>query len=210
MRSRGSRARAAVAFTSVSVLSATLIQVDASRRRRPAELQPFAGRLRPRSLQPTPALLPRKPRGCSGDSVPHQRRASKGRTAGTLAFRSPGEGGGQAHGSQRGSEVVDGWGRQAHQSGDPFNTHHSHQRRGLLPLLYVAEVCGDRLRGAGSGANTPRRAVTEWMGSNTHRPIILNPAFRDFGVGVRPGSANPTHTARPNATYVATFGFCQR
>ncbi|MDP9841012.1 CAP domain-containing protein [Streptosporangium lutulentum] len=64
--------------------------------------------------------------------------------------------------------------------------------------------------GAGSGANTPRRAVTEWMGSNTHRPIILNPAFRDFGVGVRPGSANPTHTARPNATYVATFGFCQR
>ena len=51
----------------------------------------------------------------------------------------------------------------------------------------------------GSGSySTPRRAVTWWMNSTGHRANILNPVFREIGIGISPrtpgGVAGGTYT----------------
>jgi uncharacterized protein YkwD len=51
---------------------------------------------------------------------------------------------------------------------------------------------------------TPKAIVRSWMHSWGHRANILNPRFREIGIGVVSGAPEPgTHQA---ATYAASFG----
>ena len=57
----------------------------------------------------------------------------------------------------------------------------------------------------GSGTDaTPAAIVAAWMASAPHRRNILDPGFRDVGIGVRRGA--PARGVRGGATYVADFG----
>ena len=51
---------------------------------------------------------------------------------------------------------------------------------------------------------TARGTVAAWMASEGHRENILEPAFRQIGVGVVLGT--PTGSERPSATYTTEFG----
>jgi uncharacterized protein YkwD len=50
----------------------------------------------------------------------------------------------------------------------------------------------------------PARIVTAWMHSPPHREVILNPTYRDVGIGVVTGVPEPL--PRGGATYTADFG----
>jgi uncharacterized protein YkwD len=52
---------------------------------------------------------------------------------------------------------------------------------------------------------TPRLTVSAWMHSPGHRRNILDPAFREIGIGVAQGAPVPTGSA-PGATYATDFG----
>ncbi|HEX2313149.1 MAG TPA: CAP domain-containing protein [Thermomonospora sp.] len=55
---------------------------------------------------------------------------------------------------------------------------------------------------------TPRAAVTWWMGSDGHRRTLLDPAYRETGVGVVLGTAEPQPQADGGGVFVQTFGGC--
>jgi uncharacterized protein YkwD len=52
--------------------------------------------------------------------------------------------------------------------------------------------------------STPRRAVTNWMRSPSHRRVLLDPRYRDIGVGGAGGA--PARAGARGATYAAAFG----
>jgi len=51
---------------------------------------------------------------------------------------------------------------------------------------------------------TPKRTVDKWMSTSVHSAQILNPHFRDIGIGATPGTPKPG--GGPGATYTAVFG----
>ena len=55
--------------------------------------------------------------------------------------------------------------------------------------------------------NTPRQMVRRWLHSNFNRRNMLNPDFRDVGVGVRWGTPNPNLDDSKFATYTLVFGW---
>jgi uncharacterized protein YkwD len=65
-------------------------------------------------------------------------------------------------------------------------------------------VIGETL-GWGEGAlATPRAIVDAWMASPEHRPVLLNPVFRDIGIMVL--AKAPEAVSDGGVTYVADFG----
>lgn len=57
----------------------------------------------------------------------------------------------------------------------------------------------------GSGLDgTPRQVVAAWMASAPHRANLLEPAFRDVGIGVAVGV--PVRPGSDGATYTTDFG----
>ena len=82
---------------------------------------------------------------------------------------------------------------------------------------------GDRIRAAGYGHGqgwragealgwgtgpraTPSALVSEWLASPGHRHLLLDPGFRELGVGIAPGAPRPGNTGLPGATYAVDFG----
>jgi uncharacterized protein YkwD len=82
---------------------------------------------------------------------------------------------------------------------------------------------GDRLRAAGYGRGqgwhagealgwgtgpraTPAALVAAWLDSPAHRHLLLDPGFRELGVGVATGAPRPGNTGLPGATYAVDFG----
>jgi uncharacterized protein YkwD len=61
---------------------------------------------------------------------------------------------------------------------------------------------GENLAWGAGMASTPAQIVNAWMHSPPHRRNILDPSFREIGVGVALGSP----TGRAGATYVNEFG----
>ena len=59
--------------------------------------------------------------------------------------------------------------------------------------------------GTGSLA-TPAQTVRAWMHSPGHRANILNPRFRDIGIGIAVGAPALVHAAASAATYTTDFG----
>jgi uncharacterized protein YkwD len=65
-------------------------------------------------------------------------------------------------------------------------------------------VVGETL-GWGEGTlATPRAIVVAWLASPEHRPVVMNPVFRDVGIMVLP--AAPDASSVNGITYVADFG----
>ncbi len=65
---------------------------------------------------------------------------------------------------------------------------------------------GENLGVGGTGSSTPTEMVGMWMGDPPHRANILDPTFRDIGVGAVDGMP-ATVGAGPGATYTADFAF---
>ena len=82
---------------------------------------------------------------------------------------------------------------------------------------------GDRIRAAGYGHGqawragealgwgtgpraTPSALVSEWLASPGHRHLLLDPGFRELGVGIAPGAPRPGNAGLPGATYAVDFG----
>lgn len=65
-------------------------------------------------------------------------------------------------------------------------------------------MVGENLAWGTNVRGTPRQIVQAWMHSAGHRQNILNPRFREIGIGVRKGS--PAGSGPPAATYTTTFG----
>jgi uncharacterized protein YkwD len=59
--------------------------------------------------------------------------------------------------------------------------------------------------GTGSRA-TPAALVDEWLASPPHRHIILDPSYRELGVGVAPGAPRATSSGLAGATYAVDVG----
>jgi uncharacterized protein YkwD len=81
---------------------------------------------------------------------------------------------------------------------------------------------GDRLRAAGYGKGeswragealgwgtgslaTPNSLVDEWLASPPHRRILLDPGYRELGVGIAPGAPADTTSGLSGATYTLDF-----
>jgi uncharacterized protein YkwD len=62
--------------------------------------------------------------------------------------------------------------------------------------------------GTGSRA-TPNTLVDEWLASPPHRRIMLEPGFRELGVGVAPGAPLDHLTSLPGATYALDLAVIQ-
>jgi uncharacterized protein YkwD len=59
----------------------------------------------------------------------------------------------------------------------------------------------------GTGSlSTPAQTVRAWMHSPGHRQNILNPRFRDIGIGIAIGAPALVHAAATAATYTTDFG----
>jgi uncharacterized protein YkwD len=56
------------------------------------------------------------------------------------------------------------------------------------------------------GASTPQAIVTMWMHSAGHRANILNPRYRDIGIGAALGAPVQVSGASTAATYTTDFG----
>ena len=64
---------------------------------------------------------------------------------------------------------------------------------------------GENIAAAGGSLATPAAVVTSWMNSLEHRANILNPSFKDTGIGVV--AALPAVVGSgPGATYTQDFG----
>jgi uncharacterized protein YkwD len=65
-------------------------------------------------------------------------------------------------------------------------------------------LAGENIAWAEARQATPREVMSGWMGSPEHRDNILEPRFRDVGLGVSLGS--PEGGATDAATYTTDFG----
>jgi uncharacterized protein YkwD len=65
-------------------------------------------------------------------------------------------------------------------------------------------VLGENLAWGGGGLATPRQIVRSWMHSPGHRANILQPRFREVGIGVV--RSLPVAGRSGGATYAAEFG----
>jgi uncharacterized protein YkwD len=77
------------------------------------------------------------------------------------------------------------------------------QRSGYLPRD-AGWVLGENLAWGTGGLATPGAIMQAWMNSPGHRENILNPGFREVGVGVVAG--NPAAADGMGATYATEFG----
>jgi len=68
-------------------------------------------------------------------------------------------------------------------------------------------VLGENLAWGTGALATPRSIMQAWMNSDGHRHNILNPRFREFGMGVATG--NPASRDGHGATYANEFGVLQ-
>ena len=62
---------------------------------------------------------------------------------------------------------------------------------------------GETIAWGAGGSATPRSRVTAWMRSLPHRRILLDPAFREAGVGIVAGAPDRSVAG---FTYTAEFG----
>jgi uncharacterized protein YkwD len=77
------------------------------------------------------------------------------------------------------------------------------ERSGYLPRD-AGWVLGENLAWGTGGLATPAAIMQAWMNSPGHRENILNPSFREIGVGVVAG--NPAAADGLGATYATEFG----
>lgn len=74
----------------------------------------------------------------------------------------------------------------------------------LAAVDYRFTVAGENLAWGTSGVASAGQIVGSWMQSEGHRANILEPDYRQIGIGVAAGT--PTGSGAPGATYVTEFG----
>ena len=62
---------------------------------------------------------------------------------------------------------------------------------------------GETIAWGAGGSATPASRVSAWIRSRPHRQILLNPAFREVGVGIVAGAPDRSGAG---FTYTAEFG----
>jgi uncharacterized protein YkwD len=65
---------------------------------------------------------------------------------------------------------------------------------------------GENLAWGSGTLATPRATVRAWMRSADHRANLLDPRFRDAGIGVAEGAPEALGPDEPGGTYVTDFG----
>ena len=65
---------------------------------------------------------------------------------------------------------------------------------------------GENLAWGSAQYSTPRATVQDWMASPAHRAIMLDPAYREVGIGVHDGAPVAETLLGETDTYVAVFG----
>ena len=84
----------------------------------------------------------------------------------------------------------------------------SDSRTASAALVTCARRAGGSLArtwpGAGGAGTSARRIVRAWMHSPPHREVMLNPSFREVGIGIVSGVPRPLPPG--GATYTADFG----
>jgi uncharacterized protein YkwD len=100
--------------------------------------------------------------------------------------------------------------RSAHVNPYTGSTQDTRIRASLYCLGHTIISLGENAYEGAGTSSTPRAAVSWWMQSKEgHREAILNPQFKDTGIAVVYGSANPERASyNPSATFVETFGTC--
>ena len=88
---------------------------------------------------------------------------------------------------------------------------------GMTPLSQVAASSyplrggffsiGQNLAWGTGAASSPARIVEAWMADPPHRRIMLDPHYRDAGVGTFPATPARVAGGRQGATYAMEFGF---
>ena len=71
------------------------------------------------------------------------------------------------------------------------------------PLAQAAWRSGENIAWGTRWRGSPKTIVSLWMGSPGHRANLLNPGFREIGVGIAFG--NPFEDIAGGATYTANF-----
>jgi uncharacterized protein YkwD len=74
-------------------------------------------------------------------------------------------------------------------------------RQGYPPILV-----GENLAWAETVKSTPAHIVTLWMQSPGHRANILEPRYREIGIGMAYRAPEPQPTPKQAAIYTTTFG----
>lgn len=65
---------------------------------------------------------------------------------------------------------------------------------------------GENLAWGAGSAGSPARIVAAWMRSPGHRRNILDPTFREIGIGVAAGAPRGAGASVPAGTYATEFG----
>ncbi|HEX3873500.1 MAG TPA: CAP domain-containing protein, partial [Solirubrobacteraceae bacterium] len=65
---------------------------------------------------------------------------------------------------------------------------------------------GENLAAAAGSLATPAATVADWMSSPPHRANILDPTYRQTGIGVTPAVPAMLGIGQAGATYTQTFG----
>jgi uncharacterized protein YkwD len=90
-------------------------------------------------------------------------------------------------------------------------------QRGATPLsrmraagyVYSPQIgyeLGENLGWGTLGLSTPRAVVAAWMASAGHRENILDPRYRETGIGVSPNPPASLARGQPGAVYTQDFG----
>lgn len=75
---------------------------------------------------------------------------------------------------------------------------------GYLISSLVRWAYGENIAYGSGSAGTPKQIVKAWMNSSGHRANILNPSFRDLGVGFAEGT--PSDPNEVGGIYTTDFG----
>ena len=91
----------------------------------------------------------------------------------------------------------------SHTGRDGSSVHDRIDRAGYLPASGRWRI-GENLAWGSGALATPGSIMQAWMNSAGHRENILNPAYREIGIGITTG--NPAESDGAGATYATSFG----
>ncbi len=78
---------------------------------------------------------------------------------------------------------------------------------GYLVPAPLGSGFGENLGWADADLQTPAGIVQGWVGSPTHFANMVNPSFRDTGLGITPATPHVLSANGDSATYVEEFGY---
>ena len=76
----------------------------------------------------------------------------------------------------------------------------------LARVGYSYDIAGENIAWGEGPLGTPAQIVVAWMHSEGHRTNILDPDFRQIGLGIVAGTPRGTTSGFQGATYVTDFG----